>query len=722
MDPISVVGLQLVVLFVLTVPLGLVFLRIGERLLGRTFNVTAPERLLLAFYTAGCFFLVLGWVPLPLYGFLSISGSLVLGIVAYACLTVRDGGSGLRDAIGFVVRWPAWILGALTVGLLIIELSGVESLLVGNMLDGSAQSLWLNLLLRNHTLALTLAPYSNAGVEYPQAITVWMSQPIVLFGWAIVKAPLYVPTLFLALSVPAAYCLGARWAGLAPSLPAASVGLVFAAAFALIIAFRGMLVGGTFDFSFGLPLFLVVLGWLPFLTRRFLRCWEGVVALWVVIGVVASIGPMLGAYLLLFLGAFGLLHVLRTSGSVVRWLIHCVASVLVSSLLLLRSIVTVLVWFSYPDHVLADAGSPPYLTSFPPAVLSLPDLNGEVNPFIPFKAELSPFAAMSSELQILLAAGVLLLLIGCYWSRTGRSGGLPLSFSVPIVGGMLISLAETVGLLLLYSIPSVGADVASVTYLQEASQTLFFFYTLIALLPIVAAVAWLAERKSSEREYAIEPSPVGTPVLHAFRRPPPSLRGNRVFVFGSVLLIGIPLASGALTAGLIAPGYISNHIHSLANVTEGDLDAARWVGSNLPTCSRVLAAPGTVGMYLPEFAEVRLVFPGYPAATNLSYAHVVAQLVHGIYTNTTRQMMLSLGITEVLVSGQNNVGFPPFQLGPLEGSVDFALLYASGHVTIWEFVPGVQTSQCSIHRMAPASSVGVAHRVLPTGVYVARGV
>lgn len=696
MEPILAVGIQLVLLFVLMVPLGLLLLRGGERLLHRCFRLSTPERLLAAFYAAGCLFLLLAWIPLPLYALPTILGALVVGVLGYALLSVRERAAGLRDAARFVARWPAGVLALLTVTVLAAELSGVGNLVVGNMLDGSAQSLWLNLLLRNHTAALTLSPYAVAGVEYPQGVTVWMSQPVVLFGWPVIKAPLYVPPLFLALSVPGAYCLGERWARFSPSLPAAPVGLVFAAAFALIVAFRGMLVGGTFDYAFGLPLFLVVLGGLPALSERVLRSGKDLVALSLFIGVVASIGPMLGAYLLLFLGAFGLVRTVRSATGLARWATRWVASILLSSVFLLRSIATVFVWYSHPDHVLSDAGSPPYVTASPPTLFSLPNLNGQIDPFIPAKAELSPFAGITLELQILLAAGVVILLVAFLWPKIAARWALPRGLGAIVVAATLVALLETTGLLLLYSLPKVGAGIASVTYLQESSQSLFFFYTLIALLPLVAAIGWVRERGSSDGRPTADAGAVAPPEARRWRRPEPTGRGTRWVTVGSVLLIGIPLASGAYVAAVVGPGYIAHHIGSLANVSEGDLQALDWAGSNLPTCSRVLVAPGSVGMYLPEFAEVHLVFPGYPAPTNLSYSLIVEQLVHGAYSNATRTMLLGLGITEVLVSGQNSRAYPPFLAAPLESSSDFAVLATSGDVTILEFLPGVQTSHCEV--------------------------
>ncbi len=56
---------------------------------------------------------------------------------------------------------------------------------------------------------------------YPLGTTVWMTVPVLLFAWPIVSAPVHLPPLFLALSVPAAYSWGGRrgGAGRAPAGP-----------------------------------------------------------------------------------------------------------------------------------------------------------------------------------------------------------------------------------------------------------------------------------------------------------------------------------------------------------------------------------------------------------------------------------------------------------------------------------------------------------------------
>ena len=697
MDPIVTVGLELILLPVLTLPLGLVLLRLVERAFAQRFPLSIPERALVGFYASGCFFLIAGWIPLPFYGLPFDLGALALGIAGYAYFALRDRGVGLRNALRTVSTWPAWVVGCLTLVLLVVELVGTTGYPVGNTLDGSNQALWMNVLLRNHTLPLTLAPYAQAGIEYPQTVTIWMSQPVILFGWPIVQSPLYTPALFLSLSVPAAYCLGNRWARISAGLNPPLVGVAISASFALIGAYPGMLIGGTFDYSFGLPLALVVLGWLPFAVERVSKSWKNLVALGLGVAAVAGIGPMLGAYLLLFVGALGIVHALRTGTRVRSWVARWVALVLTSTLFLLRSTATVIAWYSYPDHVLAAAGHPPYTTAQPPATLTLPNLIAEIVPFTPFKPKLSPFPWMSTEIQILLAATLGIVLIERLGLRGSLRRRLPRGFSGVVFAGAAVALLETVGLLLLYTIPGVGSTVASLTYLQEASQTLFFLYILIAMLPVVAALSWLQGRYRRETQELGTVPESASSIAHRVRLPARETRGPRsIVLLAAVLIVAVPLASGLYSASALGPGYISGQIGNVANVTQGDLNALEWAGANLPPCSTVLVAPASVGQYLPEFAEVRVDFPGFPAPTNGSYSELVTELSAGEYTNATHQRLVWLGITEVLVSGENSLGWPSFRLAPLEASTDFSVVHASGGVTILEFLPYAHASNCTV--------------------------
>jgi hypothetical protein len=106
-------------------------------------------------------------------------------------------------------------------------------------------------------------------------------------------------------------------------------------------------------------------------------------------------------------------------------------------------------------------------------------------------------------------------------------------------------------------------------------------------------------------------------------------------------------------------------------------------------------APGSAAQFLPEFAQVHVVYPMNPQPTNLSYATVVADLTSGIYANSTRSNLLLLNVTEVFVTGQNSVAYPPFLLTPLADSSDFRELFHEGDAAVLDFLPGSSAQTCA---------------------------
>ncbi len=684
----ATIWLELVAMAVAVLPLGAILLRGGERLFRRRFGLAAPERALLAFYASGAFLFVLASVPIAFYGLPLVSGAILVGAIGYAVLSVQEGGKGLRFALNFARTVPGTLLALLTLGLLAVEVYGTAPLTLPNMLDGSLHSLFVNLLLSNHTLPWTARPYAPVGVTYPQGAPVWMSLPVLLFGWPIYSAPLDIPPLFLALPVVASFCLGQRLSHGFRLMSAAWVGTLFAAFFALIATWPRLAIGGSFDFAFGFPLFILALGWLIPLAQSPVPSHAGVLAFGVVVGIECSLSLMLGMTLLVLL-AWTILLLSSPEGPSTRtWILRWLAVVGISAGFLVRSLIGIVVWFDYPGHVLVPAGSRPYPPSGIAQPLTARILNGELNPFVLFKPKLSPIPWFSLELMILTAAGLVVLLLAIAGRRGRLRNYLPEPMSRWIIVGTTAAFTLVLAILLADAFSLSVSGVGSVTDYEEASDVLFFFYELIALVPLIVAAAFLADRGSAMRPRRLEAQ---IPV----RRPVDPRRWPGVVIVALVaLVILIPVGSGLATTAVVVPGYITDHIEQLANVTPQDLVALKWAGANLPECSRVLVAPGSVGQYLPEFARLVVIYPAFPDPANLSYYIVNEDLVAGEFTNTTAALMLELGVTEVLVSGQNSVSYPPFQLAPLLASPDLRVLEKSGDVTILEFLPGATGAEC----------------------------
>jgi len=483
------VYLELIALALAVLPLGAIGMRLAERAIGRTLSLTIPERLILCFYAAGAAFFVLASLPLAIYGVVLVAVVLVGGVVGYGVLAVSERGLGLRAVLSFARSFPALVVGGLTLALLGVEVAGAAPLLVGNVFDGSVHSLFITLLLRNHTLPWTLSPYASVGVTYPQGAPVWMSLPVLLFDWPVVSAPVDLPPLFLALSAPAAYCLGFRLAQGTSPTSAAEIGMVFSAFFALVAAFPRLWIGGSFDVAFGFGLFLATVGWIVAAAREPNLPWRAVAILGVLVGIQFSLSLMLGIAELLLLAGYAIVYQRASIAGLARWAVRWLAVVAISAGFLVRSLLGVAVWFRDPGHVLTPVGQRPLAPSMLAPLLTSRNLDGELNPFVLFKPKLSPFPWMSLEIMVLVGAGLVLAGALVALPPVRRAIPVPSELATSVLIGTLIAFVSAGGLILAESVTG-PAGVISVTNSDEASAVLFTFYEMLAVLPLIAVVGW----------------------------------------------------------------------------------------------------------------------------------------------------------------------------------------------------------------------------------------
>jgi hypothetical protein len=679
----------LVLLFVASLPLGLVILRSVEWAVHHRFQLSVPERVISAFYATGGLLFAVASIPLPLYTRSAVIGLLVLGGLVLAILWWREKLSSFRTAGRWLTSWPGLLLMGGTLGLLGMEVIATGTQLFPNANDGSFQSLYVQLLLSGHTLPWTYEPFATIGIVYPAGATVWLSMPIVLFSWSIDSAPVALPVFFLSLSTIGAYCWGERLGGFATPR-GWQTGLLFAAFFGLIGSWPRLFVGGSYDFAFALPLFLTVLGWLRPFVRQPVPDWGPTVVFGAVLGIATSLSVAVGEMLaVLFVGHLIFFHKnLRLEFE--RWLARGLALFAIGAAFVTRSLVGLAMWYSYPGHVLSPLGNPPYA---PVAVGPGPTSTSpiiDLDPFLLFKPKVSPIPILSLELQILLAVGLVLLAV--WWMRP--LGRLRRWIDKEVVAGVCATTVVCFAFTAVLSAstpPPVGTSLlVEITSEYEASFLLFICYQAIAIIPLLAAVEYL---RSGPAPSSTSPPAGEIPV----RRPRFRLSGSRAQRRTSASLAVFVVASLGIGAGVTAttvPGYLQNHLDQLANVTADDVNALEWAGNHLPSCSRVLAAPYSAAMFLNLYANVRLVFPAFPLSTNLSYYIAVANLTHGIYSNATRQALVQLGITEVFVTGQTSVSYPPFVEAPLKVSSDFTPQFLAGDAGIFLFDPGVASTGC----------------------------
>lgn len=682
----------------LLTPLGAALLRGAEAVLGRRFRLPTVERALLAFYAAGALLYVLGSVPLPIFGAPLLWALIALGVAGYSVASVLDHGEGLRAVLRFASTPSAVALLAMTVGLLCFELLPIRSVAFPNVLDGSATSLWITLTLQHHTLPLALGPVSSAGVIYPLGATVWMTVPVLLFGWPIVSAPVLLPSLFLALSVPAAYCWGSRL-GAAQGAPDVTVGLLFAGFFAAVASWPRLFVGGSYDFAFALPLFLVAFGWLPGLARHGFARWRDVVAFGAVAGAITSLSLVAGEDLWLVFVALVAVLGRREAGTVRRWALGFLVIIGFEAAFVARSVFGVVRWEGYPYYVLTQTGARPFAPWSPPSGSFLASVQGNLVPFYPWplKWMVSPFPLLSIELELLLLAGLAALLWVLARGRTGPFSLLPEDF--------YRATAVATAALLTVTAAEVSAQYAGpafrfltvVTNPGESSVLVFLLYSVIALLPLLLAAKWFQARDAG---------PPGTVVHRSLARSGSGRFGPRRWVRRpgrrspavaalALALVVAPLSSGIAASLLDGPGFLHQEVTKTADVTPADVAALVWISAHLPDCSGVFVAPGSAGQFLPEFTELRLVYQTVPSPANLSYYVVLENLTSGTYRPWTRSSLLALSVTEVLVTGQTSVSYAPLSPDPLENSPDFSVVFHESDAWVFAFLPGTVASGCA---------------------------
>jgi hypothetical protein len=679
----------LLLLFLATLPLGVILLRTAERAVGHRFALSVPERVVSAFFATGGVLFAASSLPIPIYGRPLVFGLFALGSVALVGVWWREGWGSLRSGLQWIRSWPGVLLSAGTLALLAFEVLATASQLMPNTNDGSFESLYVQLILSGRTLPWTFAPYSATGIIYPAGTAVWMTLPVLMFDWPISASPVFLPTLFLSFSVVGAYCWGERLGGFG-TRQGQRIGILFAGFFGLIGSWPRFFVGGSYDFAFALPLVLLVFGWLRPFVERTTPSWKEVGAFGVLVGVASALSVGIGEMIVFLFLAYLVTFNPQFRKDAGKWLGRTLAVIAIGAAFVARSLVGIAVWYGYPGHVLSPTGDPPYAPiPVGPSPLAT-SWSGDLDPFI-LKPRLSPIPILGVEIAILLAAGLILLAVWAAQPRGALRRYLPSRLVASVMVTTALTFLVTAALVGITLSPLGNSVLAEVTTAYESSFLLFICYQAIALLPLLVVVEYLRLHLVTEDQTGPQPRSSSS----TNRRPRITSRwppGVAYVVAFALIIASFGLGAGATV--VYAPEYVQNHLHQLANVTDADVNALEWAGAHLPSCSRVLAAPSSAAMFLNLYANVQLVFPAFPLSVNFSYYLVVTDLTHGVYSNATRNALLQLHISEVFVTGPTSVSYPPFLAGELQASTDFSAVFAQGDAAIFLFLPGASSSGC----------------------------
>lgn len=688
---------ELAFVFLVFLVSGYPYLRLlGLTHIGGAF-LTIGEQAVLSFYLSGFVLYCIANTPIDIVSTIGLNAYLVSSVFLWGVIIFRDGGQ-LKVSIKLLLKRGKEATVLLTVGVvsmlssivMLLALDVNTSLILPDSYDGSMQALFVEVLLQHGFIQSTLAPFSQAGIAYPQGTSIFLAFSILMVRWPVTSAPLLVPPLFLGLAIIGSYCWGCRL--IDGSVRRRAIGgMAFSILFALVGSWPRLLIVGWYDFVVSIPLLFVAFGLFETTVRSGIPSWRGVLSLGILGAILASISVPSVEGFVAFLLVRGVSGYVRTN-ELLLWLAKWTSVVAVSLMSLIRNLVEVVQWWKFPGHVLTQGGGPLSDSSLYPApVLTLNKFVGWADPFL-FRSQdvwLSPFPLLRLELAALLCGS---LVISCIVFVGGYSSSKYWSSLRVSIEGILSGVLSQLLLLSLFvpigSFTVLAQTAASFSSGPEISIILFTQYTALSALLIDWALFHLIHSIRSRSSRAVgKGRTVSTPNGHGF--------WSGFTVVTAAVLLSLTVVTGGAVSFLQEPQYLNSAADSTANVTTSDLSALNWAAIHLPPCSYVLVAPGSAAEYLPVYSSAHIVYQMQPPPKNSYYTQAIMALQAGTYNASVKGDLEHLQVTTVFVTGQSISLWLPLSPTPMEASLDFSLLFHSGDAYLFAFIPGTLRTGCN---------------------------
>jgi hypothetical protein len=638
------------------------------------------ERLLLDFYLGGALLYLVAALPLglfvaPLVFGIPIAAAAGIGGLALARGRAGPRGESLVRSLRSLAR-PAY---GITIGsallLFVLELAVALPVGTGNTFDSGLLTTYTALLLRNHSIPLSLQPYAATAVLYPQGTSVWLGWAQLTFGLPPARTSLLVTPLFFALAPLAGFVFGRRMFG------TDRAGLAAALTFAWLAPATRGLVGGSNDFVFAFPLVLLLAGQANAWFREAPPAASDAIGFGLLLGYSAALNPVGAEWLFLALLVGGAVARPRWSGRPAAWLARWAVALGTALIAVLPSLYVLVRGHASPGFVPGAAAAP----AGSPTGIPASQFIGFLDPFL-FRSSdtaLSPIPALRLELAILIVVGLAILLLATPGSALGRYLD---GFRRWVVGTWV---ALTALLATLYAASfGFGPAVAlsGITSAGEVSTWVFTVYVLVAAVPLLLALerftGWvgrMAAPRSPEVRTRRAPA----------RRDPAAFDASRAVIpLGVALLIVGPAV--ALTPVALPP-VLTGIYDDFGNVSADDFALLEFAGTHLPAGARVLIAPGSSADFLPGYApDLVLLYPLIPGwqYTNASYNLLVREISNGTLDARGEAALTALSVGYVVVTENNSVLWPTFSPAPfLADPSEFPPLFHSGPAYLFARTP-----------------------------------
>jgi hypothetical protein len=571
---------------------------------------------LLDVYLGGFLLYVIAIVPLHLFSAVVLHVITLVSIVTVVLLHRRR----LKDALSPALSHPATLLKkrpslelALVLAIfafsLVIQTYPLNDLLLGSVRDTGIHSLFVQVLIENRQVPVTLEPYLSEGIIYPQGFTPMVAYSVLILGYSPPQAVLYVTALFNILTVLGAYFLGKTL----PLPEKLKTGLCLAFVFAFVASWPKYITWGSNALVASVPFYFICLSLFPLLLKEKLNV-RTTLAVGLLYGYLSVLH--LQVYEMLIASLFVLLVYMiikREKGRGLRFG-YFMAITSVSLIVLSPFIMRQLAFYSNPYHNIGVPSDVEMPIPQPSLSIVISAAKWLFENFV-----VDPVLKGASFALILVSVIVIVVL-------RRRSGSIQTSELLKLglatlLGELLISLFAAVSPRDLPFYPQ-----PLLLYLPA-----YFFFAAI-IYPSYDLLSSYLSRK-------VEPKTTWS-----------ELKMKRVLVgaISVMLLIGL---FGTFVYQSVA--FDATRLYGSYSVfgatTEQDLQLILWIRDNLPANATILVNTFQSGTFIPSIANRKAVFPSFASSTSVTYQKLAALLEQNVFDATTLDLMKRFNITDVYV-------------------------------------------------------------------------
>ncbi len=509
-----------------------------------------------------------------------------------------------------------------------IQVVPLSNLVFGSIHDTSLHSLFVQVLLENQGVPVTMEPYLSEGIVYPQAAHVFFAYACLILGYMPPEAILHVSTLFQALSILGVYYLGKAFLS-------RRLGVSLAFVFFCVSRWPRLIAWGANPYVVAFPLNFILLGLVPFLhdlcgensIRK--RLWS-VLAIGILFGYLAAIHLTIYIITMASVAVLVLFELLRRDRKLGFCGLQNLSMVFGASLVPISTFIYRFVkWFPYPGH---NIGLPSDVVIEPWAYVNV--LN-----WLLFWEGISPYPLLVVMILVLIVISSITL-----YKRRRQLARL-----VDFVTISLCLLCACLGLILLFHVQYIFPSLSIVTG-EVLRPTIGVYISVCFLIGASNVVLYdiLKDKLSSRLTYThIKSKQV--------------LASNTATALAFLLLFSVysPFMYYFATQDI---EYLSKSYSSYAVTTPDDYELMLWMKENLPKNSIILVSVYEPGMFIPSVSNLKTIYPWVLSKDSHHYLKLFRMIQNGILNSTVYNLMSSLGVTYVYLGAQASFGVGTWQL------------------------------------------------------------